>query len=70
MSMGFTIGRKAPSPQPEKKMRGKVEYVTVATETPAVQDGGGEVIDEASENNADSGKVKKQVRKRRGRKGV
>ena len=45
-------------------MRGKVEYVTVATETPAVQD---EVIDEASENNADSGKVKKQVRKRRRR---
>lgn len=67
MSMGFTIGRNAPSPQPEKKMRGKVEYVTVATETPAVQD---EVIDEASENNADSGKVKKQVRKRRGRKDV
>lgn len=67
MSMGFTIGRNAPSPQPEKKMRGKVEYVTVATETPAMQD---EVIDEASENNSDSGKVKKQVRKRRGRKGV
>lgn len=48
-------------------MRGKVEYVTVATETPAMQD---EVIDEASENNSDSGKVKKQVRKRGGRKDV